>query len=83
MKDQAVTKLLFQTNHFSETSDEAKYDIQNKKIRLIHIAIAKLTKVENVIVKLYLDGKSNQEIAEIAEIIFYKHHFNSLNDKGC
>lgn len=61
-------QFFFQTNQFKDTSEEKKSEVQDEKLKLMHSAIAKLSKVEKAIVMLHLDEKSNEEIAEIVGI---------------
>ncbi|MDO1501917.1 sigma-70 family RNA polymerase sigma factor [Winogradskyella maritima] len=67
-KTKRKQQLFFQTNKFKDTSEESKSDLQNEKLKLMHVAIAKLNKVEKAIVMLHLEEKSNEEIADIIGI---------------
>lgn len=48
-----------------QLSDECLEDEKDERIRLLHMAISKLNKVEKSIIILYMDDYSYEEIAEI------------------
>ena len=57
-----------QANQFKDISAEQKSEVDNEKLQKMYNAIAKLSKVEKAIVMLYLEEKSNEEIAKITGI---------------
>lgn len=60
--------LFSQTSQFKDTFEEQNNEQQDEKLRLLHLAIADLNKIEKAIVMLHLDQKTNEEIAEIVGI---------------
>ncbi|WP_411767289.1 RNA polymerase sigma factor [Winogradskyella sp. A3E31] len=74
-KTKKKQQLFFQTDQFKDTSlpsrqagEEKKSEVESEKLKLMHVAISQLNKVEKAIVMLHLDEKSNEEIAEIVGI---------------
>ncbi len=62
------TILFFHTNEFKEDSDLNTHSLEDKRLKQMYTAIASLNKIEKAVVMLYLEGKSNEEIAEIVGI---------------
>ena len=67
-KTKKKQQLFFQTNRFADTSEEEQSEVQNERLKRMRTAISRLNKIEKAIVMLYLDEKSNKEIAEIVGI---------------
>lgn len=61
-------QLFFQTTQFKDISDEPVQEYLNDKLKLMHAAIGNLNRIEKAIVMLHLEGKANEEIAEIIGI---------------
>jgi len=60
--------IFFQTNEFKENLEQNDTSFEDEKLKQMHDAIANLDKVEKAIIMLFLESKSNQEIAEIVGI---------------
>ncbi len=67
-KTKKKQQLFFQTNQFKDASVEQKSEAIDEKLKLMHVAISGLNKVEKAIVMLHLEEKSNEEIADIVGI---------------
>ncbi len=67
-KTKKKQQLFFQTNQFKDASVEQKSEAIDEKLKLMHMAISGLNKVEKAIVMLHLEEKSNEEIADIVGI---------------
>lgn len=60
--------LFFQTNEFKEKAEQKYSTVEDERMKQMYKAIAQLNKVEKAIVMLHLEGKANEEIAEIVGI---------------
>lgn len=60
--------LFIATTQFKEISENEMNIEDDDNLRLIHRAISSLNKIEKALIMLYLDNKSNEEIAEIIGI---------------
>jgi len=61
-------KELFSSLTITDVADDLHSEDQEEKLQLLHKAIANLNKVERAIVMLHLEGKMNEEIADIIGI---------------
>lgn len=60
--------LFFEFNEFNEVINVEEPKVEDERLKQLHLAIANLDKVEKAIMMMHLDGKSNEEIAEIVGI---------------
>ncbi len=67
-KEKKRKGLFFQTNQFKEKANTDYSDIEDEQLRKMYAAIVHLNKVEKAIVMLFLEGKNNEEIADIVGI---------------
>ena len=67
-KAKKTQQLFSQTEQFADISEAQRSNIQDEKLQLMYKAIAGLNKIEKAIVMLHLEGKTNEEIAEIVGI---------------
>ena len=61
-------RIFIQTSQFKEIESLPDSAYEDEKLKIMHQAIAHLNKIEKAIIMLYLDNKSNKEIAEIIGI---------------
>ncbi|MGB3468231.1 MAG: sigma-70 family RNA polymerase sigma factor [Cyclobacteriaceae bacterium] len=61
-------RLFSQADQFVDIPEDPKSEHLNEKLKLMYSAISQLNKIEKAIVMLHLEGKMNEEIAEIIGI---------------
>lgn len=67
-KEKKRRLLFFESYEFKEIADEPRNELKDERLKKLYRAIARLDKVERAIMLLHLDGKPNEEIAEIVGI---------------
>ncbi|GAB4242683.1 MAG: sigma-70 family RNA polymerase sigma factor [Ekhidna sp.] len=67
-KTKKKQELFDQESEFTDVEDDLPSEHQEEKLKHLYRAIANLNKVEKAIVMLHLEGKMNEEIAEIIGI---------------
>jgi len=60
--------LFFQTNEFKENPGQNDTSLEDERLKQMYKAIVNLDKVEKAIIMLYLENKTNEEIAKIVGI---------------
>lgn len=67
-KEKKRKLLFFEAYDYKEPTNRAGPDFEDERLQRMHQAIAGLDKIERAIIMLYLDRKSNEEIAAIIGI---------------
>jgi RNA polymerase sigma factor (sigma-70 family) len=67
-KEKKRKLILFESCEFKASEPDHSTSAENEQLKAMYQAIAKLDKVEKAIILLYLEGSSNEEIAEIIGI---------------
>lgn len=67
-KEKKRKLLFFESYEFKEVAEEARSSLEDERLQQLYRAISRLDKMEKAIMMLYLESRSNEEIAEIMGI---------------
>lgn len=67
-KEKKRKLLFFESYEFKEVAAQPRNELEDERLKKMYRAISQLDKVERAIILLHLEGKSNEEIAEIVGI---------------